>query len=154
MKSSVLLLLCVLGAPAAFADAEGRDCYRRVGLELPTDDPPPGWHFPPINAAAAALEGYIPIVTRGDFDGDKKRDVAFLIETDTAKERMLAVCLSSIKDVQYVRDVGCTLAITLGQKEGQNVIDGDCQDDKTREYFVFKKGRFQRIDATNLDGMP
>lgn len=70
----------------------------------------PRWSFPTVRADVmeqATRDARNPLVTIGDFDGDKQQDVAFLIRTTDDKLKV-AVCLSSSADdlPQYIAG-GC-----------------------------------------------
>lgn len=83
------LFALVLLLPLEAALAGGRaECADQMRTDLPTSDPvPKSWEFSALTSDLVwtlVVNGFS-VVAEGDFDADKKKDVAFLINAGTVR---------------------------------------------------------------------
>lgn len=88
----------------------------------------------------------VPNTAQGDFDGDKKKDIAFLITQSARQGRLIAVCLSSTPKSVILLTPGCSDDISLeaqgaGKKDG---ISASCAE-VTADTWRYEKGKFVMI---------
>lgn len=150
---SVSLLFVALAAHAA-GDVSERECRERISARSS------GWHFYPVGKEvfeAARRRGSNPTIAKGDFDDDRKGDVAFLVQFRSA-EPAIAVCLSGSKEVYVIGDLYCSDGIARmpkgrayfdyeSEKEGRYDRDGVhayCFG-KAGATYLFQSGRFARV---------
>jgi len=125
---------------------DGVQCRDLVNMNISESD----WYFakPSDNAMyhATLFAWPVPNTAQGDFDGDKKKDVAFLIERTDRKHRQIAVCLSSKPNKVLFIEPGCSDDISLAPK-GYFKTDGisaSCAE-VTADVWLYKKGTFVMI---------
>ena len=142
------LMLFVSSAALAGPRAE---CADQLRIDLPTSDPAPkSWEFPSLSSELVwdlVVNGFS-VVAEGDFDGDKKKDVAFLINAGIPREPMIAACMTSTKKVVVLRNLGCVAGIATRTKtKGDNAdsIGTDCLDDKGRSSVKYVEGKLQNF---------
>lgn len=146
----VVLLIASMSASAV----EPADCAFRLDKQLN------GWALPSVDPNVfygVTRGGDNPFVTTGDFDNDKKGDVAFLILKDGKKK--IAVCLSGKDSALLIGDLYCDDGIARVSKgatyysydtdsEGRYASDGIhayCYEKAGATYLYKKGGTFERV---------
>ena len=147
-RVAVLLLALLQPLPAAALD--GVQCRDLLTDELSEEVGNPGWKFAEphyVSMYHATLYGRpVPNTAQGDFDADKTRDIAFLIEKTGQKGRIIAVCLSSKPKSVLLIQPGCSDSISL-QPKGQykrDTISADCAE-LTADTWLYENGAFKVI---------
>jgi hypothetical protein len=156
-----LLLIVAIATPASVHAFDRPSCAKEIGEQLPTDDPGLGWHFPTLHPGTVFAMGVgglrFPYATEGDFDGDGKMDIAYLIETDTAKKRFVAVCLSGGAKVHLLPAGNCVGNIATRAKAKwkykYDAIDVSCGDFGGARHEL-NAGRFELIEDPIDPDMP
>lgn len=155
--SKIPLLLFLL-LPMAATALDGRDCRDLLGKMFPSVGKTPGWMFaevPKFDLDWATLYGLpVPNTARGDFDGDKIEDVAFLVQPVGETGRVVAACISSDPAAAIIVSRGGCLDTILSlppsappdeerssANRRQDTIATNCSEKSTR-LWTFKNGKF------------
>lgn len=144
-----IFLLLALLLPLSAAAVDGVQCRDLLMAELKTEVENLNWKFaiPDDNSMyhATLFAWPVPNTAQGDFDGDNKKDVAFLIEK-TGGKRLIAVCLSSRPMTVLIINPGCSDSISLLKKGyfKRDTISASCAE-VTADTWLYKNGKFTMI---------